>query len=206
MPAKLIAAAAFVGALLAGADTHDLSRLMAPARADTLELARKLVHYTGGVSLILHNFEPALAAKTQAPEIFAESYDVAMKDDEAAIAAADDSVAHVYAGVYPPQQLAAEVGFYESAEGQSIMAKNRGPFGSVIWPDPGSLRLSAAESAALRKYNATVQARAQVAAQNPKAMDQILAAETKALIKVRSDAFANYCRSRDCKVEGVKFP
>lgn len=178
-----------------------------PARAaDTLALARKLVHYTGGVSLILHNFEPGVAAKTKAPEIFRESFDQAMTNDQAAIAAADESIAHVYAAIYSERQLAAEVGFYESPEGRSIMAKNRGPFGQVVWPDPGSLTLSAAESAALTRFNATVQARAQVAAKNPRAMDQVLAAETNALIKVRRDAFADYCSKRDCKAEGVTLP
>lgn len=174
--------------------------------ADTLILAKKLVQYTGGVDLILHNFGAGLAAKTAAPDIFRQSFDAAMKDDSAAIAAADDTIAHVYAGLYSRELLAQEVDFYESPEGQAIMAKNRGPYGSVVWPDPRSLNLSAAESAALTRFNATVQARAQVAAQNPKAIDQVLSAETNALIKVQSDAFANYCKIRDCKAEGVKLP
>jgi hypothetical protein len=35
-------------------------------------------------------------------------------------------------------------------------------------------------------------------------MDQILSAESGALIKVRMAAYANYCKLRDCKAEGVK--
>ena len=68
------------------------------------------------------------------------------------------------------------------------------------------MSLSAAESAALIKFNALAQQSAAVAAKNPKAMDQILSAEAGALIKVRTEAFANYCKIRDCKAEGVKLP
>lgn len=174
--------------------------------ADNLDLARRLVRYTGGVSLILRNFEAGLTAASAAPGIFRQSFDQAMTANQSAIAAADDQLARVYAGLYSNQQLSAEVGFYESPEGQSIVARNHTPSGAVVWPDPGSVNLSAAESAALTKFNAAVQQRAAVAAKNPKAMDQILSAEAGAVIKVRAAAFANYCKIRDCKAEGVTSP
>lgn len=174
--------------------------------ADNLDLARRLVRYTGGVSVILRNFEAGLTTASAAPDIFSQSFDKAMSDNQSAITAADDQLARVYAGLYSNQQLSAEVGFYESPEGQSIVARNRTPGGAVVWPDPGSLSLSAAESAALTKFNAAVQNRAAVAAKNPKAMDQILSAEAGAVIKVRVAAFANYCKIRDCKAEGVTLP
>ncbi|MGH6828905.1 MAG: hypothetical protein ACREFW_08345 [Rhizomicrobium sp.] len=174
--------------------------------ADTLDLARKLVHYSGGASLLLHGFEPSLAATTKAPDIFRESFDAAIKDNQAAIAAADDAIAEVNAGIYPEQTLAAEVGFYESPEGQSIIAKNRGPFGSVVWPSPDSANLTRAESRALAKFNADVKSTAQIAARNPKAMDRILSAETNVLIVIRRAAFVNYCNVRNCRAEGVTVP
>jgi hypothetical protein len=174
--------------------------------ADNLDLARGLVRYTGGVSVILRNFEARLTTASAAPDIFGPSFDKAMTDNQSAITATDDQLARIYAGLYSSQQLSAEVGFYESPEGQSIVARNRTPSGAVVWPDPSSLSLSAAESAALTKFNALVQQRAAVAAKNPKAMDQILSAEAGAVIKVRTAAFANYCKIRDCKAEGVTLP
>ncbi len=174
--------------------------------ADTLDLAKRLVRYTGGVTLLLRNFEPGVAASTGAPEIFQQSFEFAMRANQAVIDGADAQIARVYAGLYPADQLAAEVGFYESPEGKAIVARNSAPTGQVVWPDPGSMSLSAAESAALVKFNQAVQRRAAIAAKNPKAMDQVLAAETEALVKVRTAAFADYCQKRDCKAEGVKFP
>jgi hypothetical protein len=172
--------------------------------ADNLDLARRLVRHTGGVSVILRNFEAGLTTTSAAPDIFSQSFDTAMSDNQSAIVAADDQLARVYAALYSNQQLSAEVGFYESPEGQSIVTRNRAPSGAVVWPDPSSLSLSTAESTALTKFNAAVQNRAAVAAKNPKAMDQILSAEAGAVIKVRTAAFANYCKIRDCKAEGVK--
>lgn len=174
--------------------------------ADNLDLARRLVRESGGVSVVLRSNEDGLAASTTAPEIFRASFDKAMRDNQTAIAAADEAIARVYAGLYPTAQLSAEVGFYESPEGQSIVSRNRAPTGQVIWPDPGSVNLSGAESAALTKFNAAVQNRAAIAARNPKAADQILSAESNALIKVRAAAYADYCKIRDCKAEGVKLP
>lgn len=174
--------------------------------ADNLDLARRLVHYTGGVSVILRSLEPELTKTAAAPDIFRKSFDQAMTDDQSMITTADDQLARIYAGLYSNQQLSAEVGFYESPEGQSIVARNRTSSGAVVWPDPGSVNLSAAESAALKKFNAAVQNRAAVAAKNPKAMDQVLSVEAGAVIKVRAAAFANYCKIRDCKAEGVTLP
>lgn len=178
-----------------------------PARAaDNLDLARRLIGYSGGVSVILRSLEAELTKAAAAPEIFRQSFDQAMAANQSMIATSDDQLARTYAGLYSNQQLSAEVGFYESPEGQSIVARNKTSSGAVVWPDPGSVNISAAESAALKKFNAAVQNRAAVAAKNPKAMDQILSAEAGAVIKVRTAAFANYCKIRDCKAEGVALP
>lgn len=174
--------------------------------ADTLDLARRLVHYTGGVSVILRNIEPGLAASVPAPAVFTQSFDEAMANNKAAIDAADEQIARVYAGLYPADELAAEVGFYESPEGKAIVASHRAPTGEVVWPEPGTMGLSSDESAALIKLNALVKQRAAIAAKNAKAMDQVLSAETGALIKIRTAAFLNYCKIRDCNAEGVKAP
>ena len=86
------------------------------------------------------------------------------------------------------------------------MTQSRDKFGVVVWPDPGSAGLTAEQSAALTKFHATVKQRAEVAAKNPNATDAIMSAETDALIKIRAAAFANYCKVRDCKAEGVNPP
>ena len=65
--------------------------------ADALELARKLVQFTGGVSTILHSFEGAMAAQTAAPAIFVQSFQKATLDNKAALDAADEKLAQVYA-------------------------------------------------------------------------------------------------------------
>ncbi|HKD48885.1 MAG TPA: hypothetical protein VKB67_14450 [Rhizomicrobium sp.] len=174
--------------------------------ADNLDLARRLVRYNGGVSLLLRKNEAGLAASSAAPDVFRQSFDKAMTDNQPVIAAADEQIARVYAGLYSTAQLSAEVGFYESPEGQSIVSHNRAPTGAVVWPDPNSMGLSATESAALVKFNQAIQQRAAIAAKSPKAMDQILSAESNALIKVRGAAFIDYCKIRDCKAEGVKYP
>jgi hypothetical protein len=174
--------------------------------ADTLDLARRLVRYNGGVTLLLKNFEVGLVGSAGAPDILRQSYDQAIADNAPAIAAADEQIANVYAGLYSVQQLSAEVAFYESPEGQTIVSRNRAPNGSIIWPDPNSLSLSSKEAAALIKFNQAVQNRAAIAAKNPKAMDQVLAAESSVMIKVRAAAYANYCKLRDCTAEGVKLP
>lgn len=174
--------------------------------ADNLDLARKLVHYEGGVTVLLRNFESGLATSTAAPDIFRQNFDQAITDNQPMIAVADEQIARAYAGLYPAALLSAEVGFYESPEGQSIVSRNRAPTGAVVWPDPGSVTLSSKEAAALVKFNQTVQQRAAIAAKNPKAMDQVLSAESGALIKVRTAAFLNYCKVRDCRAEGVKLP
>ena len=171
---------------------------------DNLDLARRLGRHDGGVTLLLKNFESGLAASTAAPDIFRQSYDQAIADNQAVIATADEQIARVYAGLYSTAQLSAEVDFYESPEGQSIAARNRAPTGAVVWPDPGSISLSSKEEAALVKFNQAIQQRAAIAAKNPKAMDQILSAESGAMIKVRVAAYTNYCKVRDCKAEGVK--
>ena len=174
--------------------------------ADNLDLARKLVHYDGGVTVLLKNFESSLAASIAAPDILRQNFDQAIADNQPVIAAADEQIARTYVGLYPATLLSDEVGFYESPEGQSIVSRNRAPTGAVVWPDPGSVMLSSKEAAALEKFNQSVQQRAAIAAKNPKAMDQVLSAETSALIKVRIAAYAGYCKVRDCKAEGVKIP
>lgn len=174
--------------------------------ADNLDLARKLVHYDGGVTVLLKNFESSLAASIAAPDILRQNFDQAIADNQPVIAAADEQIARTYVGLYPATLLSDEVGFYESPEGQSIVSRNRAPTGAVVWPDPGSVMLSSKEAAALGKFNQSVQQRAAIAAKNPKAMDQVLSAETSALIKVRIAAYAGYCKVRDCKAEGVKIP
>lgn len=177
------------------------------ARADNrLELARKLVGYTGGVSLFLRNFEDSLAASVPAPEVFRQAFEQALKQDQPAIAAADEKLAKAYALLYPANQMAAEVHFYESPEAQSVMTRSRDMFGVVIWPDPGSLGLTPQESAAIVKFHAIVKQRAALAAKDPAITDAIMSAETDALVKVRADAYANYCKLRDCKAEGVTPP
>ncbi|HWF64399.1 MAG TPA: hypothetical protein VN685_07315 [Rhizomicrobium sp.] len=183
-----------------------LAATAALAADDTLDLARRLERYDGGVTLLLKNFEVGLAGSAAAPDIFRQSYDQAIADNSRTIAAADEQIARAYAGIYSAQQLSAEVDFYESPEGQAIVSRNRAPNGAIIWPDPNSISLSSKESAALIKFNQAVQRRAAIAAKNPKAMDQVLAAESDALIKVRTAAYANYCKIRDCKAEGVKLP
>jgi hypothetical protein len=172
--------------------------------ADNLDLAKRLVRYDGGVTLLLKNFEGGLAASTAAPDIFRQSYNQAITDNQAVIAAADEQIARIYVTLYPVALLSSEVDFYESPEGQSIVSRNRAPTGAVVWPDPGSLNLSSQEASALVKFNQTIQQRAAIAAKNPKAMDQILSAESGAMIKVRVAAYTNYCKTRDCKAEGVK--
>lgn len=174
--------------------------------ADALDLARRLVRYTGGVNLILLNFEGGMAASVGAPDIFKQSFDQAIADNQAALAAADEEMAKVYARLYPPDLMADEVAFYESPEAQAIMTKSRDTFGVVVWPDPGSMGLSAEQSAALIKFHATMKQRAAVAAKDSEATDAIMTAETGALVKIRTAAFANYCKIRDCKAEGVTPP
>jgi len=187
----------FLGLVLALAATSAFA-------ADNLDLARRLGRYDGGVNQLLKNFESSLAASAAAPDIFRQSYDQAITDNQPVIAAADEQIARIYATLYPSALLSSEVDFYESPEGQSIVSHNRAPTGAVVWPDPGSLSLSSQEAAALVKFNQTIQQRAAIAAKNPKAMDQILSAESGALIKVRVAAYMNYCKVRDCKAEGVK--
>jgi hypothetical protein len=174
--------------------------------ADALDLARRLVRYTGGVNLILLNFEGGMAASVADPATFKQSFDQAIADNQAVIAAADEDLAKVYAKLYPVDQMAAEVDFYESPEVQAIMTKSRDTFGVVVWPDPGSMGLSAAQSAAITKFHETVKQRAAIAAQNSDATDAMMTAETTALVKIRAAAFANYCKLRDCKAEGVTPP
>ena len=67
--------------------------------ADTMELARKLVGYTGGVSLILRNFEGGMAASVAAPDIFRQSFEQALADNAKTLAAADEDLAKAYAGL-----------------------------------------------------------------------------------------------------------
>ena len=174
--------------------------------ADTLELARKLVQYTGGVSLILRNFEGSMAASVAAPDIFRQSFDQAISGNQTVLAAADEDLAKVYARLYSADQMSAEIAFYESPEAQAIMTKSRETFGVVVWPDPGSAGLTPEQSAALTKFHATVKQRAAIAAKDPQAADAIMTAETNALVKIRAAAFANYCLVRDCKAEGVTPP
>jgi hypothetical protein len=174
--------------------------------ADPLDLARRLVQYTGGVTLILRNFESGMAASVAAPDILKQSFEQAITDNHAMLAAADEDLAKVYAGLYPADQMADEVAFYESPEAQAIMTKSRDTFGVVVWPDPGSVGLSSEQSAALTKFHETVKRRAAVAAKNPAATDAIMTAETGALVKIRAAAFANYCKVRDCKAEKITPP
>jgi hypothetical protein len=114
----------FLGLALALAATSALA-------ADNLDLARRLGRYDGGVTLLLKNFESGLAASTAAPDIFRQSYDQAIIDNQPVIAAADEQIARVYVGLFSTAQLSAEVGFYESPEGQSIISRNRTPTGAV---------------------------------------------------------------------------
>jgi len=174
--------------------------------ADALELARKLVRYTGGVSLILRNFEDSMAASVAAPDIFKQGFEQAVTDNRAVLDAAEEDLAKVYARLYSVDQMSAEVGFYESPAAQSIMTKSRDTFGVVIWPDPGSAGLTAEQSAALVKFHDIVKQRAAIAAKDSEATDAIMTAETEALVKIRAAAFANYCKIRDCKAEGVNPP
>jgi hypothetical protein len=174
--------------------------------ADPLDLARRLVQYTGGVSLILRNFEGGMAASVAAPDIFKQSFEQAITDNRAALAAADEDLAKVYAGLYSADQMSAEVAFYESPGAQAIMTKSRDTFGVVVWPDPGTVGLSSEQSAALIKFHETVKQRAAIAAKNPGATDAIMTAESTALVKIRAAAFANYCKVRDCKAEKVTPP
>lgn len=109
--------------------------------ADALDLARRLVRYTGGVNLILLNFEGGMAASVADPATFKQSFDQAIADNHAVIAAADEDLAKIYAKLYPIEQMAAEVDFYESPDVQAIMTKSRDTFGVVVWPDPGSMGL-----------------------------------------------------------------
>jgi hypothetical protein len=174
--------------------------------ADALELARKLVRYTGGVSLILRNFEGGMAASVGAPVIFKQGFEQALTDNSAVLAAADEDLSKIYAGLYSADQMSAEIAFYESPEGQNIMNKSRDAFGVVVWPDPGSQGLSSEQSAALVKFHEIVKQRAAAAAKNSDAADAVMTAETDVLVKIRAVAFANYCKIRDCKAEGVTLP
>src|ERR1700691_6781832 len=72
--------------------------------ADNLDLARRLGRYDGGVTLLLKNFESGLAASTAAPDIFRQSYDQAIADNQPVIAAADEQIARVYAGLFSTAQ------------------------------------------------------------------------------------------------------
>ena len=181
---------------------------MAPAAfaADTLELAKKQVHYTGGVTLLLRKYVNGMANTTGAPEIFVQNFDKALAENQALINQSDEAIARVYASLYAADQLSAEVAFYESPEAQAIMVAHPGPYGTVLWPEPGAGGLTAEQSAALTKFHATVAARAGIAAKNPDATDAIMSAETNALIKIRAAAFADYCQVRDCKAENVTPP
>lgn len=174
--------------------------------AGEIELARKLVRYTGGVSLILRNFEGGMAASVGAPDIFRQGFEQALADNSAVLAAADEDLAKAYAGLYPAEQMSAEIAFYESPEGQNLMNKSRDTFGVVVWPDPGAPGLTAEQSAALVKFHETVKRRAAIAAGNSQVTDAIMTAETDALVKIRAAAFANYCKIRDCKAEKITPP
>jgi hypothetical protein len=174
--------------------------------ADALALARKLVQETGGVGVVLHNFEGSMAAQTGAPGVFAQSFQQALLDNKALLDAEDEKLAQVYAKLYTPDLMAAEIAFYESPEAQAIIAKSKDAFGAIIWPDPGAPGVSAEQGAALVKFHAIVKQRAAIAANNMAATDAIMAAETDALVKVRAAAFANYCKLRDCKAEKVTLP
>lgn len=178
----------------------------AASAADTRDLARRLVRYTGGVSLILRNFEGGMAASVADPALFQQSFDRAVADNQPVLAAADEQLAEIYARLYSADQMAAEIAFYESPEAQAIMTKSRDTFGVVVWPDPGSVGLTPEQNAALAKFHAAVKQRAVIAAKDPDATDTIMTAETNALVKIRAAAFANYCKIRDCKAEGVTPP
>lgn len=186
-----------VAALLAAGTAHAES---------AIDLARKLVGYSGGVGMILRNFEGGMAAQTAAPDIFQQSFQQAIVDNKATLDAADEKLSQVYARLYSPEQMSAEIAFYESPEAQAIMTKSKDAYGVVIWPDPGSPSVSSEQSAALIKFHAIVKQRAAIAAKDVAATDSILSAETDALVKIRSAAFANYCKIRDCKAEKVTFP
>jgi hypothetical protein len=174
--------------------------------ADALELARKLVAYTGGVEIILHNFEGGMAAQTGAPDVFVQSFQRALLDNKPALDAANEKLAQIYAKLYPADQMAAEIAFYESPEGQAIMTKSKDTYGVIVWPDPNAPGVSSEQSAALAKFHETVKRRAAIAANNVDATDAVMAAETDALVKVRAAAFADYCKLRDCKAEKVSLP
>ena len=182
--------------------------LMATAAcgADALALSRNLVRYTGGVGLILRNFEGGMAASVADPASFQKSFDQAIAENQAVVAAADEQLAQVYARLYSADQMAAELAFYESPEAQAIMTKSRDTFGVVVWPDPGTAGLTPGQNAALAKFHAAVKQRAAIAAKDPNATDAIMTAETDALVNIRAAAFANYCKVRDCKAEGVTPP
>ena len=174
--------------------------------ADALELARKLVTYTGGAEIILHNFEGGMAAQTQAPDVFVQSFQRALLDNKPTLAAANEKLAQTYAKLYSTDQMAAEIAFYESPEGQAIMTKSKDTYGVIVWPDPNAPGVSAEQSAALKQFHEAVKRRAATAANNVEATDAIMAAETDALVKVRAAAFADYCKLRDCKAEKVTLP
>jgi len=174
--------------------------------ADTLTLARKLVAYTGGVSAILHNFEGGMAQTTAAPDIFVQSFLQARIENKAVLDAADEKLAEAYAKIYPADLMAEEIAFYESPEAQAIMTKSKDTYGVIVWPDPNSPGVTAEQSAALTRFHEIVKRRGAIAANNMEAADAILAAETEALVKIRSAAFANYCKLRDCKAENVTVP
>ncbi|HXS07668.1 MAG TPA: DUF2059 domain-containing protein [Rhizomicrobium sp.] len=174
--------------------------------ADTLTLARKLVQYTGGVSAILHNFEGGMAQKTAAPDVFVQSFLQASVENKTVLDAADEKLAQAYAKIYPADLMADEIAFYESPVAQAIMTKSKDTYGAIVWPDPNSPGVSAEQGAALTKFHAIVKRRAAIAANNMEAADAILAAETDALVKIRTAAFANYCKVRDCKAENVIVP
>ena len=174
--------------------------------ADALALARSLVSYTGGVGAVLHNFESGLAAQTAAPDVFLQSFQQALADNQMAIAAEDEKLAQVYSRLYPVDQMEAEIAFYESPEAQDIMRKSRETYGVLVWPDPGAPGVTPEQGAALMKFHALVRQRAALAAKNADASDAIMAAETDILVKVRAAAFANYCKLRDCNAEKVTIP
>ena len=190
-----IIALALAAALAAGA-----------AHADDIDLARKLVIYSGGVETILRNFEGGMTAQTAAPDIFRQSFQQAITDNKAVLDAADEKLAQVYARLYSPEQMSAEIAFYESPEAQAIMTKSKDAYGVVVWPDPGSPGVSSEQSTALTKFHAIVKQRAAIAAKDMTATDAILSAETDVLVKIRAAAFANYCKVRDCAAEKVTLP
>ena len=174
--------------------------------AGGIELARKLVAYSGGAETILRNFEGGMAAQTAAPDIFRQSFQQAITDNKAVLDAADEKLAQVYARLYSSEQMSGEIAFYESPEAQAIMTKSKDAYGVVVWPDPGSPGVSSEQSAALTKFHAIVKQRAAIAAKDMTATDSILSAETDALVKIRAAAFADYCKIRDCKAEKVTLP